>query len=92
LIPTPLLRSIKISRSGFFILSNPNSLSPKKKRKHNNACRQRRRDTKARRGGDYRHVVHDTLRGCPRRNLMSSRLGDGEILVAGESRCDAIEL
>jgi hypothetical protein len=35
LIPTPLLRSIKISRSGFFILSNPNSLSPKKKRKHN---------------------------------------------------------
>jgi hypothetical protein len=41
-----LLRRIEIPRSGFFILGNPNSLSPKKKREHNDAWRQRQHDTK----------------------------------------------
>ena len=41
-----LPRRIKISQSGFFILGNPNSLSPKKKREHNCAWRQRQHDSK----------------------------------------------
>ena len=40
------LRRIKISRSGFVFLGNPNSFSPKKKREHNYAWRQRQHDTK----------------------------------------------
>jgi hypothetical protein len=46
LILTPILLRIKISRSGSFVVSDPNSLSPKKKRKHNNAWRQRQHDSK----------------------------------------------
>ena len=40
------LRRIKISRSGLFILTKPDSLSPKKKREHHHAWRQRQHDPK----------------------------------------------
>jgi hypothetical protein len=63
------LRRIKISRPGFFILSNPNSLSPKKKREHNNAWRQRQHDTK----NDRLNCSHRSPRSFDSANLLLAR-------------------
>jgi hypothetical protein len=63
------LRRIKISRPGFFILSNPNSLSPKKKREHDNAWRQRQHDTK----NDRLNCSHRRPRPFDSANLLLAR-------------------
>lgn len=63
------LRRIKISRPGFFILGNPNSLSPKKKREHNNAWRQRQHDTK----NDRLNCSHRSPRPFDSANLLLAR-------------------
>jgi hypothetical protein len=63
------LRRIKISRPGFSILSNPNSLSPKKKREHNNAWRQRQHDTKT----DRLNCSHRSPRAFDSANLLLAR-------------------
>jgi hypothetical protein len=69
LIVTMSLRRIKISRPGFFILGNPNSLSPKKKREHNNAWRQRQHDTK----NDRLNCSHRRPRAFDSANLLLAR-------------------
>jgi hypothetical protein len=69
LIVTMSLRRIKISRPGFFILGNPNSLSPKKKREHDNAWRQRQHDTK----NDRLNCSHRSPRPFDSANLLLAR-------------------
>jgi hypothetical protein len=63
------LRRIKISRPGFVILSNPYSLSPQKKREHNNAWRQRQHDTK----NDRLNCSHRSPRPFDSANLLLAR-------------------